>query len=72
MTVIRDKSRFIKNLCSLSLLLAKWLALIMIIKLYGETLVLENVLLASGFLLLISIIFGFACSLYVEFKDDKP
>jgi hypothetical protein len=44
----------------------------MIIKLYGETLVLENVLLASGFLLLISIIFGFTCSLYVEFKDDKP
>jgi hypothetical protein len=72
MTVIRDRSRFIKNFRRFSLLLAKWLAVIMIIKLYGETLVFENVLLATGFLLLISIIFGFLCSLYVEFKDDKP
>jgi hypothetical protein len=72
MTVFRDRSRFIKNFRRFSLLLAKWLAVIMIIKLYGETLVFENVLLATGFLLLISIIFGFLCSLYVEFKDDKP
>jgi ABC-type multidrug transport system permease subunit len=72
MTVFRDRSRFIKNFRRFSLLLTKWLAVIMIIKLYSETLVFENVLLATGFLLLISIIFGFLCSLYVEFKDDKP
>jgi hypothetical protein len=71
MTVIRDRNRFVKNFRRLSLLLAKWFVVIMIIKLYGETLVFENVLLATGFLLLISVIFGFLCSLYVEFKNDK-
>jgi hypothetical protein len=72
MSFIRDKGRFVKNFRRLSLLLGKWLAIILAIKLYGETLALENVLLASGFLLLVSIVFGFICSVYIEFKDDKP
>jgi hypothetical protein len=72
MSFIRDKGRFVKNFRRLSLLLGKWLVIILVIKLYGETLVLENVLLASGFLLLVSIAFGFISSVYIEFKDDKP
>lgn len=71
--MIVDKDSFIKNIRHFSLLVGRWILIIIAIRLYGvEGLEVSNILLSAGFVLISSLVIGVICAIYVDFKDREP
>lgn len=68
--MIDNKKEFLKNIRHFSLLVGKWIAIIIAIRLYGvEGLEISNILLSLIFVVISSLFIGMICAAYVDYKD---
>jgi membrane protein CcdC involved in cytochrome C biogenesis len=69
---IDDKEAFKGNIKHFTLLFAKWIFIIIAIKLWGsDSLELVNILKASAFVISVSLAMGIICAFYVNYKEKS-
>jgi membrane protein CcdC involved in cytochrome C biogenesis len=69
---IDDKQAFKVNIKHFTLLFAKWIFIIIAIKLWGsDSLELANLLKAAAFVIFVSLALGLGCAFYVNHKEKN-